>query len=84
LQEIFEYIEQHSPQNAAEMIERLLDAIDSLEMFPHRFKVVQNTDEAEAEVRSMPVKPFLVRYHVDDADHVVTILSVRHGARRPE
>jgi len=32
----------------------------------------------------MPVPPFLVRYHVDEARQLVTILSVRHGARRPE
>ena len=38
LEEIFDYIRQSSPQNAAMMIERLMNAIDGLEMFPSRFR----------------------------------------------
>ncbi|HSI34138.1 MAG: hypothetical protein ACAI43_04570 [Phycisphaerae bacterium] len=34
LTEIFNYIERDSPQNAGKVIARILDAIDSLEMFP--------------------------------------------------
>lgn len=83
LQEIFDYIAVDSDSNAARMIERILDAIDGLEMLPHRYKVVEDTDVLGEEVRSMPVRPYLVRYHVDESSHVVTILSVRHGARRP-
>jgi plasmid stabilization system protein ParE len=33
---------------------------------------------------SMPVRHYLIRYHVDDSQRVVTILTIRHGARRPE
>jgi plasmid stabilization system protein ParE len=84
LQDIFEYIEKDSPQNAARMIRRLLDACDALDVLPHRYKVVKNTGVVGEEVRSMPVRPYLVRYHVDDAARVVTILSVRHGARPAE
>jgi len=43
LEEIFDYIEAQSPQNAPRVIRRLLDAIFSLEQLPHRFKVVRNT-----------------------------------------
>ena len=83
LQGIFEYIQQDSPQNARRMIERLLDGVDSLEAFPHRYKILRNVAVFGEEVRSMPVLPYLIRYHVDDHNHVVTILSVRHGSRRP-
>ena len=81
LEEIHAYIEKGSPQNAAGMIGRLLAAIDGLELLPHRYKVVRNTHLLGEEVRSMPVRPYLIRYHVDDSARVVTILSVRHGPR---
>jgi toxin ParE1/3/4 len=84
LAEIHAYIEQDSPQNAANMIGRLLAAIDGLELLPHRFKVVRNTRLVGERVRSMPVRPYLVRYHVDDSARVVTVLAVRHGARRDQ
>ena len=83
LEEIFDYIRRDSPQNAARMIQRLLDAIDSLDLFPHRYKVLEDIETFGEEVRSMPVPPYLVRYHIDDARLAVTVVSVRHGARRP-
>ena len=84
LEEIYRYIEQDSPTNAATMIGRLLDAIDALDILPHRYKVVANPNAVGTEVRSMPVGTYLVRYHVDDTHRIVTILSVRHGARDAE
>jgi plasmid stabilization system protein ParE len=50
LQDIFDYIEKDSPQNAAKMSERLLDSIDALDILPHRYKVVENTDSVGEEV----------------------------------
>jgi plasmid stabilization system protein ParE len=73
LQDIFDYIEKDSPQNAAKMIERLLDAIDSLDLFPQRYKVVKNEDLVGEEIRSMSVRPYLVRYHVNESAQVVTM-----------
>lgn len=69
LQEIYDYIEEHSPQNTREMVRRLLDSIDSLEFLPHRY---------------VPVRPFRVRYHVNDSTLAVTVLSVQHGARQDQ
>jgi plasmid stabilization system protein ParE len=80
---IFQFIGQDSPQNAAAVISRLLDAMDSLDTFPKRHKLIKDTHALGVPIRSMPVRPYLVRYHVDDVNRVVTILSVRHGARRP-
>ena len=39
LEEIYDYIRRDSPQNAVSIAHRLVDAIDSLEQLPHRFKV---------------------------------------------
>ena len=78
----FEFIVRHSPQNARGMIRRLLDAIDALEFFPHRYDVPRTGKAHGRQVRSMPVRPYLVRYRIDDKLKAVFVLRVRHGARR--
>ena len=83
LREIFDYIERDSPRNATRMIERLLIAIDSLDTMPHRYNVVKNTAQLGEDVRSMLIRPYFIRYHVDERERVVTILSVCHSAREP-
>jgi addiction module RelE/StbE family toxin len=82
LQGIFDYIERDSPQNAASMIRKLMDAIDSLDILPHRYNVPRTGFVRGRRIRSMPVPPYLVRYRIDDRNLMVFVLRVRHGARR--
>ena len=82
LEAIFDYIRRDSPQNAAAMIARLLDAVDGLDILPHRFDVPRVGTVRGRQIRSMPVRPYLVRYRIDEARKVVYVLRVRHGARR--
>jgi plasmid stabilization system protein ParE len=83
LEKISKTIARDSPQAAPAFVERILDAIDSLEMFPHR-KVVQGQKPDEAHpVRSLPVPPYMVFFRVIDSQRIVRVLRVRHGARRP-
>jgi plasmid stabilization system protein ParE len=51
--EICTFIENRSPQNAALVAERVIAAADSLEVFPHRFKLHQHRTDAALTVRSM-------------------------------
>jgi len=82
LEGIFDFIRQDSPQNAAAVIRGLLSAIDSLEILPHRYPVLEDSLRLLGrELRSMPVPPFKVRYHVDDLGLAVIVVGVRHGAR---
>jgi len=83
LQEIFAFIEKQSVQNASRMIARIVKAIDGLDQLPKRYKILEDVETFGVEVRSMPVPPYLVRYHVDEKNCCVIVLSVRHGARRP-
>ena len=76
------HIASDSPQNADRVLERLFVAIESLNRFPNRYKVYRRGTRPGRLVRSMPVVPFVVYYQVIDADRVVRILTVRHGARR--
>jgi plasmid stabilization system protein ParE len=82
LQALYDYIALDSPQNAATMVGRLLDAIESLETFPHRNVARHQSRRIKHRVRSLPVKPYLVDFRVLDDRQAVIILSVRHGARR--
>ena len=84
LQEIFDYIEKESPAGAAKMIGRIVDAIDTLDILPQRHAIISGTDTGAPELRSMIVRPYLIRYCVNEDPALVTVLSVRHGARRSE
>ena len=82
LDEIYRYIARDSLQNAATFIARLIEAINSLEIFPHRYRIYQGRRRLSTAVRRMPVPPYLIYYTVDDKGRRVEIVTVRHGARR--
>ncbi len=85
LEGIFQYIERGSPQNAVEVIARLLDAIDALiELPPIRHKVVGRSRKHGSTVHALSVPPFIIYYRVDvrEGQPEPTVLTVRHGRRR--
>ena len=57
LEEIHASISRDSPQNAALMLERILDSIDLLEVFPHRTVVERQTSSLRFPVRSLRSNP---------------------------
>jgi toxin ParE1/3/4 len=79
---IHQYIERDSPRNAASVAGALIEAIDQLELLPHRYRVYQGHRRPSRAVRRMPVSPFLVYYRVDDGTRSVGIITIRHGKRR--
>jgi plasmid stabilization system protein ParE len=80
---IHDYIAQDSAQNAANMIEKILHAIDGLDTFPMRRVVQEPSKRLPYPVRVLPVPPYLVFFRVLERDAVVQIMRIRHGARRP-
>ena len=82
LERVFNYIRQDSPQNAATMIEKLVDTISALNILPHRFDVPRVATVRGRQVGSMSVRPYLVRYRIDETRKAVYVLRVRHGVRR--
>lgn len=82
LEAISKYISEDSPANAAKFIQVLLESIDALAIFPHRYNVPRTGFVRGRQVRSMPVPPYLVRYRIDERRKTVHILRVRHGARK--
>lgn len=79
---ICSHVEKHSPQNASGVAQVLLDAIDSLEIFPLRYKVHEHRKDPAKTVHSMPVPPFIVYYRVIERLSVVEILTILHGHRK--
>jgi plasmid stabilization system protein ParE len=82
LEKIHAQIAKDSPQNAGLVASAIIDAVDSLETFPHRHPVHEGRRKPSQTVRRMPVPPFLLYYKVDDADRVVHLVNVLHGKRR--
>ena len=82
LESIFNYISTHSPQNARNVVGRLLDAVDSLDRMPSRHKIVGRSRQNNSPVHSMVVRPYIVYYRVDVQRSWVFVLTIRHGARK--
>ncbi len=82
IESIHEYIKEDSPQNAVTVSRRLLEAIASLDQFPHRYKVHTSSKNPDRVVHSMPVPPFIVYYRVIERNRAVEVMIIRHGARR--
>jgi plasmid stabilization system protein ParE len=79
---IFRYISEKSPANAAIVSERIWDEIKSLAVLPRRYEVHRSSRRPERVVRSMSLPPFIIYYRIPDQQSVVQVLTVRHGARR--
>jgi toxin ParE1/3/4 len=78
LDTIYDHVAQDSgePEIARRLIERMLDACDSLARFPERFATYAHAPRW----RMIPIGNYLVFYRV--ADDAVLVGHVRHAARR--
>jgi plasmid stabilization system protein ParE len=79
---VFEYIELQSPDNAAALVERVLAAVRELDILPTRHPVAGRSRRTGADVYKLVVDPLLVYYVVDHRRKLMTVRTVRHGARR--
>lgn len=75
-----EFISRDSPANAAALIDRLLDHIDSLRAMPNRFPIYLESGEFPHDVRCMSVQPCRVLYSV--VGKRVIVLRVRHAKQQ--
>ena len=82
LERIFDHIAKDWPDAAAKMVDRILGSIERLKMFPHRNVVMGQSPRLKHPVRSLPVPPYVVFFRVMDAQGVVRVVQVRHGAQR--
>jgi plasmid stabilization system protein ParE len=82
IQLLHDYIAADSPKNAARMVDRILEAIQSLKLFPHRTVVRPQRSVWPHRVRSLVVKPYVIFFWIVEKEKLVYVLMIRHGARR--
>ena len=76
LEAIHHHIAADKPMAASAFARTLYEAGDSLQQLPRRGRPAPDgTRELTA------VRPYLIRYHFDEGQDVVTIITVWHGAR---
>lgn len=83
LRAIFEYIayELLAGENAIKQLDRLEEAILSLDEMPERYHLYDKEPWRERNLRIMPVDNYLVFYIPQDDDKTVTIIRVMYGRR---
>ena len=77
LREIEEYISRDSPVYAVRMVDRIIESVEQLELFPQSGRMVPEFERED--LRELICRPYRIVYlHHDDE---VTVIRVVHGAR---
>lgn len=83
LDEISAYVAQYSPGSAEALINELYAAIYDLRFMPERFQAIGRSRKRNNNVHARVVAPYLIYYRVDRSARIVSVIEVRHGARKP-
>lgn len=81
LDQIMAYIAEHSPLNAATLIDRILNRIRTLATLPRRCPYARENGAFPEELRQLVVGSYRVIFTVQKRE--VHVLRVRHAARQP-
>ncbi len=76
-------VDQQSPQNAAEWLDRVWTCIDGLEFLPKRHLKAEGYDHLPYVVQRAILDNHLILFTVDEANATVYVVGLRHGARLP-
>jgi hypothetical protein len=74
-------VDAQSPANAQTWLERVWDAVESLERSPRRAPRAEEDAYVDYEVRHVVVGSHLLLFTIDDARRTVWIVGLRHGHR---
>ena len=86
LRDIYEYIafELLAPENARAQLDRLEQAIESLDTFPQRYRQYVEEPWKSRNLRVLPVDHYCVFYIPDSTQMTVTVIRVIYGGRDSE
>ncbi len=76
-------VEEHAPLEAQRWLERIWDALDSLERWPFRAAHAEEDAFVSYEVRQLVIDSHLLLFTVSDEQRKVWIIGLRHGHRLP-
>ena len=83
LDEYAAFIAKDSQRYAREWLAKAWECIFSLAENPKRFAVLAEAEELHTELRDMLHYSHRIVFWVKEADQVVEVLRIYHGARRP-
>lgn len=74
MEEIYTYIAEQllAPENVIEQNNRIAEAIQNLNVFPKRVRIMESEPEYAVGLRQLPIDNFLVFYVIEDNRVVVT------------
>lgn len=78
LEEILKFIGKDDPEAARDFCTKLLAKSLRLNRFPFRHTICPQ----RANVRKIPVPPYLIYYRINELKHRITILHFWHSARQ--
>jgi len=83
LQDISAYISDalQEPEIAEKQVQRILDAADSLDHMPERYRVYEKGIERNLELRILTVNRYVILYQPNESQKLVKILRVIYGGR---
>jgi toxin ParE1/3/4 len=83
LRDIYGYIAETllEPETARKQTSRIMEAVDSLDYMPMRFRLYYNEPWRSYGLRVMPVDNYAVLYLPNDAVHTVTVIRVVYSRR---
>ncbi|MHC4409894.1 MAG: type II toxin-antitoxin system RelE/ParE family toxin, partial [Planctomycetota bacterium] len=76
-------IEARAPGNAQKWLGQVWDAIDSLDLLPHRARRAEEDEYVAYEVRQLVVGSHLLLFRIDEDRKSVFVVGLRHGHRLP-
>ncbi|HZZ44372.1 MAG TPA: type II toxin-antitoxin system RelE/ParE family toxin [Tepidisphaeraceae bacterium] len=82
IQNIYDHIEQDSPQNAAKVVREILAGADSLSFMPTRFRQVGKSISRGSPVHAVVIRPFILYYRIEHHSRVLFVLSIYHGRQQ--
>ena len=83
LQDIYDYISLIllEPGIAAKQTDRIMDAADSLNHMPFRYRLYEYDPWRSKGLRILPVDNYLIFYLPDKSKNTVTIIRIMYGSR---
>jgi plasmid stabilization system protein ParE len=78
----FDYIRERAPLNAARWLQGLYQQIDTLEGVPERCGFARERKYFEDDLRRLIFKSHRIVFQIDEQQHTVHVLYVRHAKRR--
>ena len=76
-------VERQAPRSAGQWLERIWNALDTLEHFPRRGPIAPESEHVNYEVRMLIVGKHLILFTIDEDQHKVFVIGFRRSKRQP-